>query len=406
MSKRIMIFSAMAMMIATVLVSCSGKSEKEGKLEVNKGLAARVGNSKITLKEIEEKFQTMTSNIKSQYIGESGRAKFVDVMIDEELLYLAAGKTDLKYDEEVKDRIRRAERTILITAFLEKKVRDKVEVTDAEIEKYYNDNWEEFMNRAIMKAQHILSEDSMKVVEWKRRLDAGEKFSVIAKNESEDRTTSINSGNLGYFNPGGYIKFYGESDEFTRQVKDLEIGEVSDIIITKKGFSIVKVNDKKPENPKPLSEVREDIFDQLRDAKAKDYLDLEISRLREEYKPVNYVRGEIIRTTRTPEELWAIAQEEGDKNARVEYYRELVDRYPDHKFAPQALFMIGFVFSEEIGDLVRARKTFVELLEKYPDSEVAESAKWMVKNINKAHPKFESADDMKEHIEEKLDGQE
>ena len=403
MSKRFMTFVAMSMIIAAGLVSCSEESEK---LEINRGVAARVGNSKITKKIIDERLDAMSPQFQAQYNGIEGRAKFVDVMIDEELLFLAADKTDLRYDEEVKDRIEQAERTILITTYLEKMVRDKVEVTDEEIEKYYEDNWEEFLNRAIMKAQHSLSKDSMKVVEWKERLDAGEKFNVIAKNESEDRTTSINNGTLGYFNPGGYIKFYGDSKEFSDQIKDLEIGEVSGVIVTEKGYSVVKVNDKKPESPKPLSEVRKDILDRLRDDKAKEYLDQVLNGLREKYQPVNLVREEIIKTTRTPEELWEIAQSEDLSYARVEYYRELVDKYPDHKYAPQALFMIGFVFAEEIMDLVRARRTFDELLKKYPDSEVAESARWMISNLQKAHPKFESPDDIKEHIEDTRDGQE
>jgi peptidyl-prolyl cis-trans isomerase C len=402
MTKRIMTFAAMAMMIAAVLVSCSEKGEK---LEVNQGLDARVGDSKITSKEIDDKFETMSQQVKSRFKGKEGRAKFVDALIDEELLYIAAGKADLRYDEVVKNQIRQAERNILIAAYFDMMIRQKVEVTDEEIEKYYNNHWEEFMNRAIIKAQHALSKDSMKVVEWKKRLDAGEKFNKIAKYESEDRTTAINNGDLGYFNPGGYVKFYGDSKEFSDQVKHLEISEVSDIIVTEKGYSLVKINDKKPENIKPLSEVRLDIIDQLRNEKAKVNLDRELGRLREEYKPVNFVREEIIETTRTPEQLWEIAQEEEVNYTRIQYYRNLVNKYPDHKYAPQALFMIGFVYAEEVMNLVQARRVFKELLEKYPDSEVAESAEWMIENLNKSHPKFESVDDIKKRMEEGRDGQ-
>ena len=56
-------------------------------------------------------------------------------------------------------------------------------------------------------------------------------------------------------------------------------------------------------------------------------------------------------------------------------------------------------------DLVQARRTFDELIKKYPDTEVAESAKWMIENLNKAHPKFESVDDMKNLMEEDQGGQ-
>ena len=402
MSKRIMTFAAMAMMIAAVLVSCSEKGEK---FEVNQGLDARVGDSKITTKEIDDKYELMSPQLRAQYKGKNGRAKFVDALINEELLYLAAEKTDLKYDKEIKKQIMQAQKNILITAYYDKMIRQKVEVTDEEIEKYYNDHWEEFMNRAIIKAQHTFSKDSMKVVEWKKRIDDGEKFNKIAKYESEDRTTAPSNGNLGYFNPGGYIKFYGESKEFSEQVKHLEVSEVSDVVVTEKGYSLVKISDKKPENLKPLSEVRKDILDQLRSSRAKANLDRELYRLKEEYQPVNFVREAFIKTTRSPEELWEIAQEEDANFTRIQYYRNIVNRYPEHKYAPQALFMIGFVYAEEVMDLVQARRVFDELLKKYPDTEVAESAKWMIENLEKPHPKFESVDDMKERMEEGEDGQ-
>ena len=401
MSKRIIVFMAMVVAIVSIVVSCS---EKGNKIEVNQGLDARVGSSKITTKEIDDRFELMSPQLKSQYKSKSGRAKFVDALIDEELLYLAAEKSDIKYDEDVKKQIRQAEKNILITSYYDKQIRQKVEVTDVETQKYYDDHWEEFMNRSIMKAQHAFSKDSLKVVGWLEKLDNGEKFNRIAKYESEDRSTAQNNGELGYFNPGGYIKFYGESKEFSDQVKHLEIGDVSDIIVTEKGYSIVKISDKKPENLKPLSEVRKEIVDRLRSEKAKAGLKTEIASLRNEYEPVNFVRERIIETTRSPEELWEIAQEEDANYTRIQYYRNLVNKYPDHKYAPQALFMIGFVYAEEVMDLVQARRTFDELLKKYPDTEVAESAKWMIENLNKAHPKFESVDEMKDHMEEEQGG--
>jgi len=401
MRRRIAAFVLMAV-TAVFLFSCSEKSDK---IEINKGLDARVGSSKITSAQIDDRLERMSPQLKNQYRGKEGRAKLVDAVIDEELLYQAAEKTDLKYDDEVKEKIREAEKNILITAYYDKRIRQKVDVTDEDIEKYYNDHWEEFMNQAIMKAKHIFTVDSLKAVEWKKRLDDGEDFNKIAKYESEDRSTAGSNGNLGYFNPGGYLKFYGESKDFSNQIKDLDIGDVSDIVVTDKGYSIVKITDKKPENMKPLSEVRKEILDKLRSDKAKQNLKNELAQLREEYKPVNFVRDEILATTRSPEEMWELAQEEDADYARIQYYRDIVNKYPEHKYAPQALFMIGFVYAEELRDLVQARRVFEELLQKYPDSEVAESARWMIDNLDKPHPKFESVDQMKDHMGGDGDGQ-
>lgn len=398
MSSRMIAVAAAAVLSGLLLAGC-GDREKE-KLEVNAGLAARIGDVKVTQKEIDDRYEKMGPQMRSRFNGREGRARYVDTVIDEELLYLAAKDSDLRYDDEVKEQLRQAEKSVLITAYYDREIRQKVEVSEGEIEQYYNEHWDEFLNRAIMKAQHIFSKDSLKVVQWKRRIADGEKFGVIASKESEDETTKKTAGNLGYFNPGGYVKFYGDSKEFFDQISHLEAGEISDVIVTKFGYSLVRINDKKPEAPKPLSEVRGEIVEKLRSEKAKTALDRELASLKERHKPVNLVREEIFETTRSPEQLWEMAQEEETPHARIQYYRNIVNQYPDHQYAPQALFMIGFVYAEELQDLVQARRTFDELIKNYPDADVVESAQWMISNLNTKHPKFESIEDMQERMRE------
>jgi len=395
MSRRMAIM-VLALLGAGSLVSCSD----EKKIEVNTGLAARIENIKLTRKELEDRIEGLPPEMANRYGGKEGKADFVDMIIDEEVLYLAALETDLKNEEEVREQLRRAEKNVLITAYYDKNIREKVEITDREVEQYYDEHPEEFLTRAIVKAQHAFTTDSMKAVEWKRRLDEGEEFNRIAKEESEDASTALYRGNLGYFNPGGYVKFYGESVEFADQIEHLAAGEISDVVVTEKGYSLVKINDKKPETLKPLSEVRRDIIDKLRSEKAQQALKARIAKLREKYEPVNFVRREILSTTRSPEELWAIAQEEDAPYTRILYYRELVERYPENRFAPQALFMIGFVYAEELQDLVEARRTFDELIDEYPDADVADSAEWMIENLEKPHPRFQSVDDMESMMKE------
>jgi outer membrane protein assembly factor BamD (BamD/ComL family) len=122
--------------------------------------------------------------------------------------------------------------------------------------------------------------------------------------------------------------------------------------------------------------------------------------LKKKYEPENLVRERLAKETRTPEELWEIAQMEDDPYGRINYYRKLVEFYPENQYAPQALFMIGFVYAEELKDFVQARRTFNELIGEYPDNEVVESAKWMIDNMANPHPKFESLENMQERMQE------
>jgi len=384
------------LLAAALLASCSGDKDD---LQVNIGIAARVGDEKITNEYVEKAFEQLPDQKKSEFKGKRGKADFVDKIIEEELIYQEALDQELQLDPEVKQRLKQAERSILISEYFNRRILDKIEVSEKEIKKYYDEHQDEFVTRAIINAQHMFTSDRKKAEQWKKRLAAGEDFSKIAKEESEDELSAPDGGNLGYFNPGGYVKFIGKSERWSNAVNAIAPRETSDIIEFEKGYSIVRVKSKRPESIMPLSEVRTRIIDRYKSMHAKEVFDAEIVRLKQKVEPVNFLREELVATMRTAEQLWELIQMEEDPYERIQYYRDIVNHYPDHQYAPQALFMIGFVYAEELRDTKRARQTFDELLQKYPDSDVVDSAKWMIENIDKPHPAFESFESMKEAME-------
>ncbi len=379
------------------VVSCQ---EKEGTMKIDEGVAARIGDMKITNKDIDDKFGQLPENQKNQYKGPEGRAKFVDMIINDELFFIEAKNKNMRNDEKVRAEMEAIERRVLIGAYYSEFVVGKVSISDKDVEIYYENHTDEFVTNELCKAQHIFSVDSMKCVEWKKRITNGEKFSTIAKGESEDGSTAPAYGNLGYFNPGGFIKFIGVSGSFSDGIANLAPGEISDVIKHEKGYSLVMINDLKPAVVKPLSEVRESIIEKLQQESSSEMLNVEIDRLRKKYKPQNLAQDEVLKMTRTPDQLWEIAQAEDAAYTRILDYRELVNRYPVHKYASQALFMIGFVYAEELQDLTQARRTMDELIKNYPDSDIVESAKWMIDNLNNPHEKLESMEEIMDKAKE------
>ncbi|MDH3197885.1 MAG: hypothetical protein OEO21_06565, partial [Candidatus Krumholzibacteria bacterium] len=58
------------------------------------------------------------------------------------------------------------------------------------------------------------------------------------------------------------------------------------------------------------------------------------------------------------------------------------------------------VYSEELADYAHSKQTFLELLDRYPDSEVAETAQWMLENLGRDLPEFESIDKLNKQARE------
>ena len=390
--------------VALVVGVYSCSKDDGGELTVTQNVAARVGDAKITEREVQERYEKLPDPQKKDFSGLEGKAKLTDLMIEEELIIAEAHDKRLHREKDIEEAITAATRSILVSEYYKREVVGKIEIDEGEIQSYYDEHLEEYTTRAVLRAQYIFSEDSLKCLEWKKRLDAGEDFNKIAKNESEDPVTAVVNGSLGYFNPDGYIKSVGYSPMFGQSVEELEVGEVSGVIAFESGFAIVKLNEKKAPQQQPLSEVRKRIIDKLRGMKANTAYETEIARLSGKFEPKNYYWDKVKKTRKTPEEIWEKAQMETDPYQRIQYYRNLVNNYPDNEYAPQALFMIGFVYAEEVQDLVQARRTFDELLESYPGSDIAESAKWMIDNMSDPHPQFESIENMQKHMQQQKSG--
>jgi peptidyl-prolyl cis-trans isomerase C len=379
--------------------SCS-RGKKEKAIEVKSGIAARIGDFKITEQQVLERFEGMPDQQKNSFKGVQGQAKFVDQLIEQHLLYQAALDEKIDKDEAIKDRVKWLTMNILVSEYVTKNISDKIKVEDSEIEEYYRAHQDEFYQAPLMRAQYALTTDSLKAVAWKKRLAQGENFSKIAKDESEDKAIAANIGDLGYFNLGGYINSVGVSETFNKAIEKLEVGVISPIIHFEKGFALVKVTERNTARTQSLEEARKTITSKLQAQKMEAEYKLAIERLKKKYPSENYLKEKLEATTRTPEELWEMAQIEQDPKDRIQYYRDIVSRYPTHKNAPQALFMIGFVYAEELQQVNQARRTFEELIEKYPQSEMGESAKWMIENMQTAHEKIESLENMQKQMEE------
>jgi peptidyl-prolyl cis-trans isomerase D len=190
--------------------------------------------------------------------------------------------------------------TVPVTAYLGKQAAD-----DAEVEKYYQENSNEFMSperirihyveliadnlevdtevdAAALKAlydeqsekyiteeqrqaRHILvslppGSDADAVAQARsraqlilERLEQGEVFAEIAGAESDDPGSAANGGDLGSFGKGVM------APEFEEAVFTLDKGERSGIVKTAFGFHIIEVTDIKPEIATPLEDVRDEL---------------------------------------------------------------------------------------------------------------------------------------------------
>jgi uncharacterized protein YlbG (UPF0298 family) len=301
-------------------------------------------------------------------------------------------------DEKVQEMVDKYKRSVMVGEFFNREIRPKAQPSDQEIHDYYESNEAKYTTLPIVKAQHVFSVDSMKVVEFKKQVEAGEPLTTIAHKFSEDVLTRSEGGNLGYFNPGGYIRGIGYSQRLSEAAFTMQKGDLR-IVKWKKGFSLLRVNEIRPATLRPYEDVKEEVGELLAQQVLKDVKNEVYREMKTHYAIENYLADELSVTERTPEELWNLAQNSTDSHQRLRYYGQIVEDHKDSKYAAEALFMIGFVYAEEITSAPDADRAFRRVINEYPNNEVAKTAKWMIENMSGALPEFEDLDDIQEHIE-------
>jgi peptidyl-prolyl cis-trans isomerase D len=170
--------------------------------------------------------------------------------------YFEAHKADFKIPE--KRKIRYA--LIDIDA-----LRAKQNVPAADVERAYNNNIEQYSTPEQVRASHILLKTEGKddaTVKAKaesilKQAKAGADFAELAKKNSEDEGSAKNGGDLDYFGKGRMVP------EFDAAVFAMQPGQISDLVKTQYGYHIIKLVDKKNATTRPLSEVRQQLVDQL-----------------------------------------------------------------------------------------------------------------------------------------------
>jgi len=172
-------------------------------------------------------------------------------------------------EDEVKMQIRRG---LAIRELIDQKVADKIVIKDEETKAYYDGNPQFFQQPEQVKASHILikveptadeaakSEARKKIAEVQQKLKDGGDFATLAKEYSQG-PSSAKGGNLGYFRRGQMVK------PFEDAAFSIKTNEVSDLVETRFGYHIIKVNDKKPEQTLAYADVKDKIAQRLKQEK-------------------------------------------------------------------------------------------------------------------------------------------
>ncbi len=176
-------------------------------------------------------------------------------------------------DPEFLDRRRPAVDGVLHSAMVSRLGWDSIQLTEDELEAYYNANPAKFKEPEKLRMQHVFlradsdelsparrSEVRSRLEEIRRTVLDGADFTAMARQHSESDTAPA----------GGWMTLAADARvfrSFTDAVWDLEIGGISEVIDTPHGFHVVVLRERRPSFDRQFEDVREFVAKRAREAR-------------------------------------------------------------------------------------------------------------------------------------------
>jgi peptidyl-prolyl cis-trans isomerase C len=229
------------------------------------------------LKEVLARYATQPF-VLARYSSIEKKKELLDSLVRYDVLAIEARKRGYERDPEVQ----RVAKDKMVKLFTQQEIVDKVkpsDVPDADVGKYYTDHATDYARPEMVRASQILVKERAKAAKILAEVKAAPKsdmraFRDLVTKYSEDADSKPRGGDLTQF------------DRATAQHPQAvvaaafalkEVGDVSDLVATDKGFAILKLTDKRPalsrslEDAKP--EIQRRLLDELRTKKKKEFVD-------------------------------------------------------------------------------------------------------------------------------------
>ncbi|MBO5945593.1 MAG: peptidylprolyl isomerase, partial [Clostridia bacterium] len=170
------------------------------------------------------------------YNSPEGRRAVLNQIVNHKLLLLDAQRNLYEAEATFRARLAQLKEELLID-YAAEKVLSQVNVSDKDLETYYEENKDKFMTEEGVNASHILVDTEEKALEILASIKAGEVTFEEAASQHSSCPSGKSGGNLGDFGRGQMVP------EFDTAVFEMQVGEVTETPVkTQFGYHLIKLN--------------------------------------------------------------------------------------------------------------------------------------------------------------------
>jgi len=227
----------------------------------------KYGTEEVKLSEVLETWKTLfpggnAPDFKS--FDENIRQNVLRGMVSEKLLYKEAIKAGFDKTPEVKKRMEEMQKQIVMQSYMESKAKSLV--TDAELKKAYDEKVKASSGQEEVKARHILVKTEDEAKKIAEQLKKGGVFETIAREQSTDKGSGAQGGDLGWFTKDKMVA------EFADAAFALKKGAVSAPVKSGFGWHIIKLEDRRPVKAASFEEMKEELKGEVAEKAVETYV--------------------------------------------------------------------------------------------------------------------------------------
>ena len=237
-------------------------------------ILASVGGTPIYESDVDDFIATLGQRGAS-YNNPEGKRIVLGQLIDSKLLLLDAKRNLLEGEAAFRQQLARLKDNLLVNYAADKVISAVSPATDAEAEKFYQENTDKFVGQESVAASHILVDTEERANEILSKITAGEVSFEDAAREHSSCPSGQAGGSLGEFGRGQMVP------EFEDAAFSMQVGEISRVPVkTQFGYHLIKLTAKTEAAPTPFAEVKEPIKNMLTSEKQKKAFESKINQLK------------------------------------------------------------------------------------------------------------------------------
>jgi len=227
---------------------------------------AKIGDREVTIADLNKTIGYLDPQ-KQQIVEQNPQLKeqFLRQLVQSIVITDLAKKAGYDKKTDIVEKLKFFNDSYLANEYLKREVADNITVSDDDVKAFYNARLDDFKTPEMVRVRHILigvdagdSEEEKQKAKEKaedilNKIKAGEDFTKLALEFSDDTTTKQKGGDLGFISRGRLVKPF-EDAAFA-----LKPGQVSDIVETQFGYHIIKCEEKKDAGVESFDNVKDSL---------------------------------------------------------------------------------------------------------------------------------------------------